>query len=65
MGDGLPAYSSELPSEVVGVREGEWFRSWEGVIRRSVMGRYQSSIPIPPVVNEENQGRLFGYLDGY
>ena len=64
-GDGLPSYSSTLPSEVVGVREGEWFRSWEGVIRRSVVCRYQSSIPIASPDDEENRGRLFGYLDGY
>ncbi len=65
IGDELPSYSSEQPSKMVGVREGEWFRSWQGIIRRSVVGRYQSSIPIPSPDNEENHGSLFGYLDGY
>ena len=61
----LPSHSSGLPSEVVGVREGEWFRRWEGVIRRSVVGRHRSPKPIPSPGDEENQGHLFGYLDGY
>lgn len=65
IGDELPSYSSEQPGKVVGVREGEWFKSWQGIIRRSVIGRYQSSIPIPSPDNEENRGGLFAYLDGY
>ncbi|KAK2461935.1 hypothetical protein APHAL10511_006398 [Amanita phalloides] len=59
------ASSSEPTTKVVGVREGEWFRRWEGVIRRSVAGRYQSSIPIP-ISDDETDRRFFlGYLDGY
>lgn len=31
---------------LLGLREGEWFRQWEGTITRAVMGRFQSSIPL-------------------
>ncbi|EIW86750.1 hypothetical protein CONPUDRAFT_23890, partial [Coniophora puteana RWD-64-598 SS2] len=31
--------SSEGASRIVGLREGEWFRQWEGTIRRAVMNR--------------------------
>ena len=34
------------PKKLLGVKEGEWFRNWEGVIIRAVLGRYQSSIPL-------------------
>ena len=34
------------PKKLLGVKEGEWFRNWEGVIFRAVIGRYQSSIPL-------------------
>jgi hypothetical protein len=33
-------------AKLVGVREGEWFRIWEGTIVRAVLGNYQSSTPI-------------------
>jgi hypothetical protein len=33
-------------AKLVGVREGEWFRRWEGTITRAVLGNYQSSTPI-------------------
>ena len=33
-------------ARLVGVREGEWFRRWEGTIIRAVLGGYQSSTPI-------------------
>ena len=34
------------PKKLLGVTEGEWFRNWEGVIFRAVIGRYQSRIPL-------------------
>jgi hypothetical protein len=34
------------PMKLLGVKEGEWFRNWEGVIIRAVIGRYQSPIPL-------------------
>jgi hypothetical protein len=33
-------------TRLVGLREGEWFRKWEGTIIRAVVGHYQSSTPI-------------------
>ena len=53
------------PKKLLGVKEGEWFRNWEGVIFRAVIGRYQSPIPL-----SNNRGvrglpvRSFD-LDGY
>ncbi|KAJ3484332.1 hypothetical protein NLJ89_g11988 [Agrocybe chaxingu] len=47
------------PKKLVGLKEGEWFRSWEGVITRAVIGRYQSSVPIPRTNSEASA------LDGY
>ena len=32
--------------KLIGIREGEWFRKWEGFIIRAVMGKYQSSEPL-------------------
>lgn len=34
------------PKKLLGVKEGEWFRNWEGVIMRAVIGRYRSPIPL-------------------
>ncbi|KAM6498088.1 hypothetical protein JOM56_006036 [Amanita muscaria] len=51
--------------KLIGVREGEWFRKWEGVIRRSVLRRYVSSTPITLSSDEEDHRSLVGYLDGY
>ena len=34
------------PKKLLGLREGEWFRNWERVIIRAVIGRYQSSVPL-------------------
>ena len=53
------------PKKLLGVKEGEWFRVWEGVIIRAVIGRYQS--PIPLSANRGVPGlpaRSFD-LDGY
>ena len=33
-------------SKLVGVREGEWFKTWEGTIRRAVIARQQSQQPM-------------------
>ena len=51
--------------KLIGVREGEWFRKWEGVIRRSVLGRYVSTVPIAASDAAEDHTNLVGYLDGY
>ena len=53
------------PKKLLGIKEGEWFRNWEGVIIRAVIGRYQSPIPLSD--NREVPGlpvRSFD-LDGY
>ncbi|KAG8829649.1 hypothetical protein FRC17_006237 [Serendipita sp. 399] len=51
-------------SELVGLREGEWFRMWEGTISKLVLLRTQRSDPImlPSDVLAESAGAM---LDGY
>ncbi|KAF8807378.1 hypothetical protein BYT27DRAFT_7164905 [Phlegmacium glaucopus] len=34
------------PKKLLGIKEGEWFRNWEDVIIRAVIGRYQSPVPL-------------------
>ncbi|KAF8078649.1 hypothetical protein FPV67DRAFT_1571623 [Lyophyllum atratum] len=49
---------------LVGLREGDWFRKWEGTINRSVLGRYQSPTPIVDTSDHTREvDRAF--LDGY
>ena len=38
--------TSQGISKLVGVREGEWFKEWEGTIRRAVIAREQSEEPM-------------------
>jgi hypothetical protein len=53
------------PKKLLGLKEGEWFRNWEGVIIRAVIGSYQSPIPL------SNSRQISGLpvrsfdLDGY
>ncbi|PFH54451.1 hypothetical protein AMATHDRAFT_134053 [Amanita thiersii Skay4041] len=73
----LPELTSDAPlngkdvrgptngKKLIGTREGEWFRKWEGVIRRCVISRYQSTTPIINSDTEEDRRSLVGYLDGY
>jgi len=51
-------------SELVGVREGEWFKEWEGTIRRAVIARQQSEEPMyqPDDTQRETAGAI---LDGF
>lgn len=54
------------PYKLIGQREGEWFRYWEPVILRSVLTRYQSSIPLTS--HSELYGRYAApgsVLEGY
>lgn len=51
--------TSTGPKKLLGLREGDWFRSWEHVISRAVVGRYQSTEPLL-----ENRVQ-FPMLDGY
>jgi len=44
------------------LREGEWFRRWEGTIIRAVIGNYQSSIPLFDTGGDTGGPAL---LDGY
>ncbi|KAG6857537.1 hypothetical protein H0H87_000136 [Tephrocybe sp. NHM501043] len=46
--DALPGYTAQASNRkrLVGIKERDWFRKWEGTILRSVRGRYQSSTPI-------------------
>ncbi|KAH9486957.1 hypothetical protein JR316_0001023 [Psilocybe cubensis] len=50
------------PKKLVGIKEGEWYKSWEGAITRAVIGRYQSDIPLPRNAWSTIQARS---LDGY
>lgn len=50
------------PKKLVGLREGEWFRAWEGTIRHAVIGRYQSNDPLLPHSRSRPEVEL---LDGY
>ncbi|KAF9475612.1 hypothetical protein BDN70DRAFT_864604 [Pholiota conissans] len=50
------------PRKLIGQKEGEWFRVWEGVIKRAVIGRYQSPVPLPPSSLHPVEASL---LDGY
>ena len=51
-------------SKLVGVREGEWFKEWDGTIRRAVIARQQSGEPMyqPDHVQREIAGAT---LDGF
>ncbi|CAG7850827.1 SubName: Full=Uncharacterized protein {ECO:0000313/EMBL:CCA71762.1} [Serendipita indica DSM 11827] len=51
-------------SELVGLREGEWFKQWEGTITRSVLLRVDRSDPLalPGEILAESAGAM---LDGY
>ncbi|GLB36126.1 putative gamma-glutamyltranspeptidase [Lyophyllum shimeji] len=49
---------------LVGLREGDWFRKWEGTIARSVLGRYQSATPIFDT-SANTRGADLPFLDGY
>ncbi|KAG6911984.1 hypothetical protein DXG01_000232 [Tephrocybe rancida] len=60
------------PMKLYGLQEGEWFRRWEGVIKRSVSTRLQSDEPMreieegPVDPREELDGYVPGRdLDGY
>ncbi|KAF9568414.1 hypothetical protein CPC08DRAFT_702434 [Agrocybe pediades] len=48
--------------KIVGVKEGEWFRNWEGAITRAVINRYESNVPLPRNPRATNEARR---LDGY
>jgi hypothetical protein len=50
------------PKKLIGLKEGEWFRSWEGAITRAVIGRYQSQIPLP---SSTRFNLVAQNLDGY
>jgi len=50
------------PKELIGLREGEWLRSWEGAITRAVIGRYQSRVPL---TNSTRSNPIIQTLDGY
>ncbi|KAG9227239.1 hypothetical protein CCMSSC00406_0004222 [Pleurotus cornucopiae] len=48
-----------------GVREGEWFRVWQGTILRAVMNGYTSSEPLYAPDPSAAGSRLDGYLPPY
>ncbi|KAI0094843.1 hypothetical protein BDY19DRAFT_914873 [Irpex rosettiformis] len=50
-------------AEVVGLREGEWFQMWEGSIKRAVVGRLKSQVPL--TVPDDGPLPAALMLDGY
>jgi hypothetical protein len=56
--------TSQGINKLVGVREGEWFKEWEGTIRHAVIARQQSNEPMyqPDEVQMEAAGAT---LDGF
>ncbi|PPR05689.1 hypothetical protein CVT26_008930 [Gymnopilus dilepis] len=53
------------PKKLIGVKEGEWFKSWESTITRAVAGRYQSNQPLVRSMYSNSHARsLDGYEDG-
>lgn len=50
------------PMKLLGQKEGEWFRQWEGAITRAVLTGYQSPIPLPSNTSSPPAVQL---LDGY
>jgi len=48
---------------VLGLREGEWFRRWEGTIRRAVLNRLQDAQPL--TTPDDQPSPLSLMLDGY
>ncbi|KAG5647959.1 hypothetical protein DXG03_006993 [Asterophora parasitica] len=51
------------PQKLYGEREGEWFRRWEAVVKRSVALRVQRSVPMRDV-REGPADALDGYMHG-
>lgn len=54
---------SDTRTKVVGLREGVWFRQWEGPIRRAVLNRLQESDPL--VAGDGGSTSPTIMLDGY
>ena len=52
---------SDARTKVIGLREGVWFRQWEGTIRRAVLNRVQE--PDPLVSRDDVSPPIM--LDGY
>ncbi|KAG1881628.1 hypothetical protein C8R48DRAFT_681714 [Suillus tomentosus] len=50
-------------TKVVGMREGEWFRQWEGTIRRAVQNRLQDRQPL--TMPDDHPAHQTLALDGY
>jgi hypothetical protein len=52
--------------QLIGLREGEWFKQWEPTIWRAIQNRYISNTPMyqPHVVVSAAALRLDGYDSG-
>ncbi|KAG9314336.1 hypothetical protein JVU11DRAFT_5128 [Chiua virens] len=55
--------SSDPSMKVIGLREGVWFRQWEGTIRRAVRDRLQRSDPL--LASDDPVTSTTTMLDGY
>lgn len=52
-------------TKVVGLREGVWFRQWEGTIRSAVLNRLQESEPLVAGDGGPTSSSIIMQLDGY
>lgn len=52
--------SSGGSTKVIGLKEGQWLRQWEGSIKRAVTSRLQGPLTVPDPPNE-----VALLLDGY
>jgi hypothetical protein len=51
------------PTKVIGLKEGQWLRQWEGSIKRAVVTRSQTSLTVPEALGPPNG--VATLLDGY
>jgi len=57
---GADSPSGSGSTQVIGLKEGQWLRQWEGTIKRAVMSRLQASLTEPDPLNG-----VALLLDGY
>ncbi|KAH7925184.1 hypothetical protein BV22DRAFT_1034293 [Leucogyrophana mollusca] len=55
--------TESVRTRVIGLKEGEWFRQWEGTIRRAVLNRLQDKQPL--VHSDDRPAPPAFLLDGY
>jgi len=66
----LPNQPAEMSStsrsmKVIGLKEGQWLRLWEGSIKRAVASRLQTSVPLTEPQTHDPPNGIALLLDGY